>query len=70
MQPKSLILLLLALALLSTSVASDIFWKEPSVDQLLFEDGSKLLGIGAWAAFHIESGMVLLGHHLLSRRGT
>lgn len=48
-------LLIAALAFLGTSVVLDVILHSESTTHILLEDGAKILGISAWAAFHIEA---------------
>ncbi|MCH9809458.1 MAG: hypothetical protein K0U74_17170 [Alphaproteobacteria bacterium] len=61
------ILLLISLGLLGLSVVSDVVLHTESYLHVLVEDGAKLFGISAWAAFHINLAVSKLDHALARR---
>jgi len=56
-----LLLFLLAGGLLAMSVSVDQFFHSERPFRIFLEDGAKLLGICAWAAFHISASFILCG---------
>jgi hypothetical protein len=62
------VLMLLALALLGTSVAIDIIATSESPLHVMTEDGSKFLGILAWTGFHVTAALDLAARSLTSMR--
>lgn len=57
-------LLFVALCCLGLSVALDIALHSESRMHILLEDGAKIIGIAAWAGFHIEAAFVFISKHL------
>jgi hypothetical protein len=62
-------LMALALALLGTSVLIDIFVKSESALHVFVEDGTKFLGILAWASFHLGVAVETIKASVAAPRG-
>jgi hypothetical protein len=54
-------LMALALILLGSSVGIDVLVKSESAARVFVEDGAKLLGILAWASFHVSAAVQIIG---------